>query len=128
MSLVHPLKRVLGAGSAKSGTHHWIWQRITAIALVPLTLWLIFTIVSLRDATYNEVQSCLSNPLVGTLLISWVVAMLYHAQLGLQVVYEDYIAVHWLEITLQLITKFAAFAGIVIAVLSIAKIVVGGAV
>ena len=127
MKLVHPLKQVLGSGSAKSGTGHWVWQRITAIALVPLTLWVIWAIVGLRGASYAEVMQCLANPLVATLLISWVIAMLYHAQLGLQVVYEDYIHIHWLEITLQLVTKFAAFAGIVIAVLSMAKVVVGGA-
>ncbi len=122
MSQIHPLKRVLGKGSAKSGTHHWTWQRITAIALIPLTLWLVWALVSLRGASYDQFSTWLSNPITATLLISWVVAMLYHAQLGLQVVFEDYVHAPALEITLQLLTKFAAFAGIVIAILSIARI------
>ncbi len=127
MSLVHPLKQVLGSGSAKSGTHHWIWQRITAVALVPLTIWVIFAIVGLRGASYADVTAWLASPITATLLIAWVVAMLYHAQLGLQVVFEDYVHIHWLEITLQLLTKFAVFAGIVISILSIARVAVGGA-
>lgn len=127
MSLVHPLKKVMGSGSAKAGVGHWRAQRITAIALIPLTLWLLLVVDGLRGAPYFVFVAFMGSPLNAALLIAWVVAMLYHAQLGLQVVVEDYVHTPWLEISLQLAIKFLAFFGIVVSILSVARIVVEGA-
>ena len=126
MNLVHPLAKVIGQGSAKSGVHHWWAQRLTAIALVPLTLWVVFGLYALAGADYGTVQAWVADPWHAALLIAWVLAMLHHAQLGLQVVIEDYVHVPWAEITLHILIKFAAILGMIVAVLSIARVVLGG--
>ena len=85
------LGRVRGLGTAKEGVHHWWMQRLTAIALVPLTLWFIISIASLNSASYAETVNWLSIPIVSILMILLVSSTLYHALLGVQVVVEDYI-------------------------------------
>jgi len=94
-----PLKTVKGHGSAKSGTHHWMHQRITAVAslfLVPWALWAIHS--HILGASHDEVVAWLSQPLNTILGILLVITMHYHAVLGLQVVVEDYIHKEWLKI------------------------------
>ena len=85
------LARVRGLGSAKEGARHWWAQRLTALALVPLTIWFVFSIVNLAGASYLEATEWLASPFVAVFMIIFVVAMLYHALLGVQVVVEDYI-------------------------------------
>jgi succinate dehydrogenase / fumarate reductase membrane anchor subunit len=85
------LGRVRGLGSAKSGLAHWWTQRLTAIALVPLSLWFIFNVLHLAGATHDAVADWISGPWTIVLMIALVVATFHHAQLGLQVVIEDYI-------------------------------------
>jgi succinate dehydrogenase / fumarate reductase membrane anchor subunit len=85
------LGRVRGLGTAKEGVHHWWMQRLTAIALIPLTLWFIISIASLNSASYAETVNWLSIPLVSIFMILLVSSTLYHALLGVQVVVEDYI-------------------------------------
>lgn len=91
MSLVTPLKKALGLGSAKDGTHHWWMQRLTAIALVPLTLWMVFTIVALVGKDYATVAGFFHSPFNLAMSVLFVFTAFYHASLGLQVVIEDYI-------------------------------------
>lgn len=87
-----PLARVRGLGSAKAGTGHWWMQRITAVALLPLTFWmLIFLDLSLH-APYQEMAVWLAAPLNSVCVIAWIIAVFYHAALGIQVVLEDYVA------------------------------------
>ena len=85
------LGRVRGLGTAKEGAHHWWMQRLTAIALIPLTLWFIISIASLNSASYAETVNWLSIPLVSIFMILLISSTLYHALLGVQVVVEDYI-------------------------------------
>ena len=122
MSLVHPLARVLGKGAAKSGVHHWWVQRVTAIALVPLTLWVIASLLGLKGGDHDDAVAWMSSPVNAALLISWVVVMLHHAQLGLQVVIEDYIHTPWMEMTAHLLVKFAMTLGMVVAAISILRV------
>ena len=118
-----PLKRVTGLGSAKAGTHHFVVQRITAIALVPLVLWIIYVAVALVHTDYAHARAMLHHPFTAVWLVAFLVAALWHAQLGLQVVIEDYVHTRWLETLSQLAVKFVcvivALAG-VIAVVRIA--------
>ena len=86
-----PLGRVLGLGSAKSGTEHWWVQRVTAIAGIPLVIFLIGFVLAHIGATRAEVVASLSNPLVAILLALTLINLLWHMKLGLQVVIEDYI-------------------------------------
>jgi len=86
-----PLGRVIGLGSAKSGTEHWWHQRVTAIAGVPLVIFLIAFVLGHVGASRAEIIASLSNPIVAILLALTVVNLLWHMRLGLQVVIEDYV-------------------------------------
>jgi succinate dehydrogenase / fumarate reductase membrane anchor subunit len=90
-SLRSPLGRVRGMGSAKGGTHHWWMQRVTSIALLPLSIWLIFSLSRLIGAEYVVVLEWIGNTLNAVLLLAFLTAAFHHAASGLQVVIEDYI-------------------------------------
>jgi succinate dehydrogenase / fumarate reductase membrane anchor subunit len=87
-----PLARAKGLGSAKSGTGHWWLQRVTAVALVPLSFWLIKFLRLSLTAPYQQTVDWLASPVNTICIIAWIVAVFYHAALGLQVVIEDYVA------------------------------------
>jgi len=89
-----PLSQVKGHGSAKEGTGHFWVQRLTAIAMIPLVLWLTFSIASLPGMSQLEIREWLSNPFPAVMLILVILVGLYHAKLGLQVVIEDYVGNH----------------------------------
>jgi len=108
VSLQTPLSRVLGLGSAKEGVEHWWWQRITAVALVPLGIWFVVAIVPLAGADYAAARTWMTGPVNMTLLIAFVGALLHHAQLGLQVVIEDYVHHEGWKLLLLLTVKFLA--------------------
>ena len=100
------LGRVRGLGSAKEGARHWWAQRLTAIALIPLTIWFAFSIANLADANYSVAAEWLASPFVAIFMIIFVVAMLYHALLGVQVVVEDYINHEGWKFTILIGSKF----------------------
>jgi succinate dehydrogenase / fumarate reductase membrane anchor subunit len=91
VSLRSPLGRVLGLGSAKDGTGHWWAQRVSAIALIPLTLWFLFSLLTLPGLDYLTVKTWLSFPMSGLLAVLLVAALTYHSYLGTIVVIEDYV-------------------------------------
>ena len=106
-----PLKKARGLGSGKTGTGHFWWQRVTAVALALLVAWLIGLLVSLVGADLEAVRTTLAKPWNGIPMAALVIAMFWHAKLGVQVVIEDYVHTRWLEIALQLLNLFACFAG-----------------
>ena len=117
------LANVRGLGSAKEGTHHFWMQRLTAIALIPLSVWFVASLVSVSSAGYAAASAWVSLPLVTVLLIALVVALFHHAQLGIQVVLEDYLHERWMKFTAVIAVKLAALLlgfACVIAVLRIA--------
>jgi succinate dehydrogenase / fumarate reductase membrane anchor subunit len=91
MSLRSPLGRVLGLGSAKDGTAHWWAQRVSAAALVPLTLWFLVSLAALPGRDYQTVRAWLSFPVSGVLTVLLVAVSTYHSYLGSVVVIEDYV-------------------------------------
>jgi succinate dehydrogenase / fumarate reductase membrane anchor subunit len=91
MSLQSPLGRVLGMGSAKTGAGHWWAQRLTAVAMVPLALWFVFALLGLQHGNYQMVAAWVAEPANAILLILLVLTLVYHSNLGLQVVIEDYL-------------------------------------
>ncbi len=91
MSLRSPMSRVVGLGSAKDGTEHWWAQRVTAVALVPLTLWFVFSLLALPGFDYDTVHSWLSVPIAGFLAVLLVAVLTYHSYLGTTVIIEDYV-------------------------------------
>ena len=116
------LGRVRGLGTAKEGVHHWWMQRLTAIALIPLTLWFIISIATLNNASYTETVNWLSIPLVSIFMILLVSATLYHALLGVQVVVEDYIHQEGFKFLLLIGFKFIFLVLGVVAIFSLLKI------
>jgi succinate dehydrogenase / fumarate reductase membrane anchor subunit len=85
------LGRALGLGPAKEGVEHWWIQRVTAVALVPLTLWLAMSIVALAGRGHDAFIAWLSAPPATIAMVLLLIALFYHMALGLQVVIEDYV-------------------------------------
>ncbi len=125
MSLQTPLAQARGLGSSKNGTEHWIVQRITAVLLLPLTLWFIYFACTLVGAEYAAVRSAVAQPWCAALLAAFLIIVLYHAQLGLQVVIEDYLHVRWLELSALIAVKFIAFFGSIVVLLALARVALG---
>ena len=86
-----PLARARGFGSAKHGAEHWWMQRVSAVALVPLTLWFVASIIAHTGSDYDTFIAWLRTSLATVLIILLVIALFYHTALGLQVVIEDYV-------------------------------------
>ncbi len=91
MAFRTPLGKARGLGSAKSGTEHWWLQRLTAIALIPLSLWFVAFLVTLPEFSYPLMVVWIARPWNAILLLAYLWAALYHGILGLQVVVEDYV-------------------------------------
>ena len=91
MSLRSPLGKVLGVGSAKSGVQHWWVQRLTAVALVPLSIWFVASLLSLPSFDHGTVVAWMSGSWTALLLILLVLTCAWHSQLGVRVVVEDYV-------------------------------------
>ncbi len=126
MSFRTPMGRARGLGSARDGAGHWWAQRLTAIALVPLTLWFVASVVSLAGASHAEVASWIGAPVPAVLMILFIVATFHHAQLGLQVVIEDYVHSEGLKIAGIVLVKFAAAALGLVSVFAVLRIAFGG--
>jgi succinate dehydrogenase / fumarate reductase membrane anchor subunit len=125
MSLRSPLGRVLGLGSARGGSSHWYAQRVSAVALVLLALWLFVSLASLADASYEQVTGWLRSPLNSTLALLLVVVAAWHAVLGLQVVVEDYVADKGTRVVVLIAIKFAFVVAAVVGVLAVLRIAFG---
>jgi succinate dehydrogenase / fumarate reductase, membrane anchor subunit len=107
MSLQSPLGRVLGLGSAKDGAGHWWAQRVSAVALIPLTLWFMFSLLALPALDYATVRAWLSFPLSGFLALLLVGVSTYHSYLGTNEVIEDYVHSAGMKVLSLLSLRFA---------------------
>ena len=126
MNFRTPMSRARGFGSAKDGTGHWWQQRLTSIALVPLTIWFVASIVSLTGAGHAEVAAWIGAPLPAALMILLIVVTFHHVQLGLQVVIEDYVEPEWLKLAGIIVVKFVAAILGLLSVLAVLQIAFGG--
>lgn len=120
------LGRVRGLGSAKDGVHHWQAQRLTAAALIPLTLWFVASVISLAGADYAAVKAWVGSPVSAALLIALVVATFHHAGLGLQTVIEDYVHGEGVKLAALAAVKGGCFLLGAVAVISVLKLAIGG--
>ena len=126
MSLRSPLGKVLGTGSAKEGVHHWWLQRLTSIALVPLTIWFVVSLLSLPSFEHVTLVTWIAQSWTALLLILFILVATWHSQLGVRVVVEDYVHGGSKTLTLVLITfihAVVAAAGI----FAVLKVAFGGA-
>lgn len=121
MSMKAPLAKVRGHGSAKAGAHHWWAQRLSAIALVPLFLWFVVSLTTVGSADYATAVSWVSSPWNSALLVLLIGAIFYHAQLGMQVVFEDYISTHWLQVTAIIAVRFLAFLLAAVSIIAVLR-------
>ena len=127
MVMQSDLGRVRGLGSAKGGTDHWWAQRVTAIANLPLGLWLIICLISGVGSSYETVTAWLSNYFHATMMVLLIANMAYHFALGLQVVIEDYIHGRIKEVAALLAVRFFAVFIAVASTISVLRIVFAGA-
>lgn len=118
------LGKVRGLGSAKTGVHHWWMQRLTAIALLPLVVWFVASMVSLVGADHRTVIEWIANPLTTALLVALLFALFYHMRLGLQVVIEDYLQGSRRMVMLVFVNFVSILLGLM-AVISVLKIAFG---
>jgi succinate dehydrogenase / fumarate reductase membrane anchor subunit len=119
------LGRVRGLGAAKEGVHHWWMQRVSAIALVPLVLWFVIALIAHIGADYAATRAWLGSPVTFGLMVLLIGASFYHAQLGLQVVIEDYIHREGAKIAFILLTKLASLVLALAAVVALLVIAFG---
>ena len=121
-SMRTPLAKARGLGSAKSGLHHWWHQRLTALALVPLMVIALIMVANIGTLDYAGAMTMMANPFVAALLLLLVLVGFYHAALGLQVVFEDYVAQEGRRMILIIFVKMALFALATLTILSILKV------
>ena len=119
------LGRARGHGSAKEGPEHWWQQRLTAVALVPLVLWFVMSIVAHVGDSYMAMKGWLSHPSTATLLILLLAAVFHHAQLGVQVVIEDYVHAPLVKTASIIATKVFAVGLFVYGLVSVLFIALG---
>ena len=127
MSLRSPLARVRGLGATGGGTSHWWAQRLTALALVPLTLWFVASLAALAGADHAVVRAWADSPVVAGLLVLLLVTTFYHTYLGLQVVIEDYVHHEGAKLATLLLVRAACLVLGLIGILSALLLLVGGA-
>jgi succinate dehydrogenase / fumarate reductase, membrane anchor subunit len=109
-SIRTPLGYARGLGSSKEGTHHWWMQRVSSIALVPLSLYWLSCLPEMTTGTYAHFISWIGSPLVAIIAILFILTSFYHAALGLQVIIEDYITREGAKLSLLMLNNFTFIA------------------
>lgn len=124
-ALRSPLGRARGSGSAKEGVQHFWVQRVSAVALVPLSLWFVFSAAQLQVLDYHGVKHWVASPSVAIMLVLFIPTLLYHSMLGLQVVVEDYVGGEGAKLVTLLALKFAHAVATVAGVFAVLKVALG---
>lgn len=124
-SLRSPLGRARGYGSAKEGVQHFWVQRVSAVALVPLSLWFVFSVAQLPASSFSAVKHWASAPSVAVALVLFIATLFYHSMLGIQVVVEDYIAGEGRKLATLLVLKFAHAVGAAAGIFAVLKVALG---
>jgi succinate dehydrogenase / fumarate reductase, membrane anchor subunit len=126
MEMRSTLGRVRGLGSSGDGSHHWWIQRLTAVALIPLGIWFIFAVLSFVGTDYAQFKAWAGHHGNALMLILFIITAFHHAQLGMQVVIEDYIHGEAVKITSILLIKFVSFMFAVSCILAVLRLYFGG--
>ena len=126
MEMRSTLGRVRGLGSTGDGSHHWWIQRLTAVALIPLGIWFIFAALSFVGADYAQFKAWAGHHGNALMLVLFIITAFHHAQLGMQVVIEDYIHGEAVKITSILLIKFVSFMFAVSCILAVLRLYFGG--
>jgi len=118
--------KVRGLGSARSGTHHWIAQRFTAVGNALLVSWLVASLVMLPAHDHAAITGWLAQPIVAIPMMLMIVNVFYHIRLGLQVLIEDYVHDDGLKFAVITLLNFYAIGAAAIGLFSVAKIAFSG--
>lgn len=119
--------RVRGLGSAKSGSHHWLVQRFTAIGNLVLVGWLVISLLLLPDFQFATVHEWLARPVSATAMALLVISTFWHARLGMQVMLEDYVHEHANKFACIAALNLVAFAGAAFGLFCVIRLALGGA-
>ena len=120
------LGRVRGLGSTREGVHHWWAQRMSAVALLPLSLWFVYSLISLTGSDYETFRAWAGEFGNSVFLVLLVVTMFHHAQLGLQVVIEDYVHSEIWKMGMLLFVKYGTVLFAASAIFAVLKISIAG--
>lgn len=116
------IKKAVGLGASGDGSHHWWVQRVSALLLIPLTLWLAFCLLQAMFMDIDEARIWLAQPFTAVALALFVLVALYHGQLGMQVVIEDYISHKGWRIAIILFFKGLCLVAACAAIFSILRV------
>ena len=125
MALRSDLGRVRGLGSAKDGTSHWWAQRVTAVALIPLSIWFVFSVIHLVGIDRVGLKTWLNAPGSFVLMALFSIALFYHMQLGVHVVIEDYVHNERSKVVLLVFNKLLAVFLVASSITALMKIAFG---
>ncbi|HEV2702538.1 MAG TPA: succinate dehydrogenase, hydrophobic membrane anchor protein [Steroidobacteraceae bacterium] len=125
MSLQTPLGRVRGLGSAGNGVHHWWVQRLTALALVPLAIWLLVSLLTLPALDFVTVVTWIAGTWTASLLTLFVLIACWHSSLGIQVIFEDYVQDHGLKTLILVLSGFVHAVLAALGVFAVLRIAFG---
>jgi succinate dehydrogenase / fumarate reductase membrane anchor subunit len=121
-----PLGRARGLGSAREGAEHWWMQRVTAAALIPLTLWFVVSLIALTGSDYNAFIAWLKRPFVAILMVLLLIALFHHMELGLRVIVEDYLHSDRAKIPTVVTIRLICFALVVDGIFATVRIALYG--
>jgi succinate dehydrogenase / fumarate reductase, membrane anchor subunit len=121
-----PLARAIGLGSAKEGVEHWWAQRLGAIALVPLSLWFVGSVIALAGADRALVVEWLASPVSAVAMVLFLGVGFHHAALGVQVVIEDYVHGEGAKFAALILNKLVCFALAAAGIFAVLRISFGG--
>jgi succinate dehydrogenase / fumarate reductase membrane anchor subunit len=119
--------RVRGLGSAKTGPHHWLVQRFTAIGNLVLVLWFIGSLLMLHHFDYQSVRDWIARPVPATAMALLIISTFWHARLGMQVMFEDYVHDHGSKFAVLALLNLVAFGGAAFGLFCVIRLALGGA-
>jgi succinate dehydrogenase / fumarate reductase membrane anchor subunit len=126
LTLRSPLARARGLGSAKTGTGHFWWQRVTAAALIPLTLILAVSVLRLTGAGFDEARAAIGHPFTATMFLLFLPVAFWHLKLGLDAVIEDYVHAEVRKLALKISNIGLCAAVAAGSMLAVLKLLLGG--
>jgi succinate dehydrogenase / fumarate reductase membrane anchor subunit len=126
VSLQTDIARARGLGASGTGTEHWWHQRMTSVALIPLSLWFVASMFKVAGAGHAAVKAWLSGPVSATLAILFIAITFHHTAAGLEVIIEDYVHTKWVKLVVLFVEKALCAIAATVSILSVLKIALGG--